>query len=358
VESVVNESRFFPLHGGDIQAASEVFDIPLAQWIDLSTGINPDGYSVPEIPSQFFARLPCDDYPPLRQAARAYYQVQALLPGAGSQIFKETIPRLFEQSCRVAIPDVGYQEHRRCWLACGHRIVEYDGFKPASLGALIEAGAVDCAVVVHPNNPTAATIDIATLDRWRQRLLQSDGLLIVDEAFADCAESNSSLQLDDHEGVIVLRSLGKFFGLAGLRVGFALGDSERLQQLKSLRGLWSVSGVSQYVAALALADQTWQQQAQLQIAVNSDSLYQLLGSYFPAHQLRQSSLFVSLLLPQAEAIALYMGLAQRAILVRFCALNDSSQALLRFGLPAADNVEQHQRFVAALNALAGHTSLT
>jgi hypothetical protein len=83
VESVVNEPRFFPVHGGDIQAASEVFDIPLAQWIDLSTGINPDGYSIPEIPPQFFARLPCDDCPPLQQAARAYYHVQTLLPGAG-----------------------------------------------------------------------------------------------------------------------------------------------------------------------------------------------------------------------------------------------------------------------------------
>jgi hypothetical protein len=117
-------------------------------------------------------------------------------------------------------------------------------FQPASLGALIEAGAVDCAVVVNPNNPTADTIGIATLDRWRQRLLQSDGLLIVDEAFADCAESNSSLQLDDHKGLIILRSLGKFFSLAGLRVDFALGDSERLQQLKSFRGLWSVSGAT------------------------------------------------------------------------------------------------------------------
>jgi cobalamin biosynthetic protein CobC len=126
---------------------------------------------------------------------------------------------------------------------------------------LIEAAEVDCAVVVNPNNPTAATIDIATLDHWRQRLLQFDGLLIVDEAFADCAESNSSLQLDDHKGLIILRSLGNFFGLAGLRVGFALGNSERLQQLKSVRGLWSVSGVSQYVATRALADQAWQQQA-------------------------------------------------------------------------------------------------
>jgi cobalamin biosynthetic protein CobC len=351
VESVVNAPRFSPVHGGDIQAASEAFDIPLAQWIDLSTGINPDGYAIPEIPPQFFARLPCDDYPPLRQAARAYYQVQALLPGAGSQVFIETIPRLLAQPCRVAIPDVGYQEHRRCWLACGHRIVEYDGFQPASLSVLIEAGEVDCAVVVNPNNPTAATIDIATLDHWRQRLLQSDGLLIVDEAFADCAESRSSLQLDDHKGLIILRSLGKFFGLAGLRVGFALGDSERLQQLKSFRGLWSVSGVSQYVATRALADHVWQQQARRQIAVSCDSLYQLLGSYFSTHQLRQSSLFVSLLLPQAHAIALYMGLAQRAILVRYCPLKDSPQALLRFGLPAADNVEQHQRFVAALNAL-------
>jgi hypothetical protein len=87
-------------------------------------------------------------------------------------------------------------------------------------------------------------------------------------------------------------------------------------------------------------------------------LYQLFGSYLPTHQLHQSSLFVSLLLPHAQAIALYMGLARRVILVRYCPLKNSPQALLRFGLPAADNVEQHQRFVAALNALAGRVSLT
>jgi len=87
-----------------------------------------DGCSVPENLPPFYARLPCDDYPPRRQAARAYYHVQALLPGAGTQVFIETIPRLVVQPCRAAIPSVGYQEHRRCWLACGHRIVEYDGF--------------------------------------------------------------------------------------------------------------------------------------------------------------------------------------------------------------------------------------
>jgi cobalamin biosynthetic protein CobC len=351
VDRIIREPSFLPDHGGDIQAASKFFGIPQAQWIDLSTGINPHGYPVPAIPQRFFSQLPCDDYPPLLKAAREYYQVATLLPGAGSQVFIETIPRLLTQPCRVAIPDIGYQEHRHSWLAYGHHVVEYDGFKPQRLGALIESGEIDCAVVISPNNPTAATVDISTLDHWRQQLLQGNGLLIVDEAFTDCEGGNSSLQLADHKGLVVLRSLGKFFGLAGLRVGFALGDSERLQQLKLYRSLWSVSGVSQFVAACALADKTWQQQARQQIVANRDSFYQLLTTYFPAQQLRQSSLFVSLLLNQEQAVALYMGLAKRGILLRYCPLKNSRQALLRFGLPTVGNAQHGQRFVAAMDEL-------
>ncbi|MFT7469457.1 MAG: cobalamin biosynthetic protein CobC [Candidatus Pseudothioglobus sp.] len=341
--------EFLPDHGGDIQAASEVFDILLAQWIDLSTGINPNGYPIPPIPQAFFSELPCDDYPPLLHAAKAYYQVSDVLPGAGSQVFIETIPRLIRHPCRVAIPDIGYQEHRKHWLACGHQVVDYDGFNPQSLSALIEGAAVDCAVVINPNNPTAATIDINTLNHWRQQLLQVNGLLIVDEAFTDCEGLDSALALNDHSGMIVLRSLGKFFGLAGLRVGFALGDGERLQQLKSYRSLWSISGVSQYVATCALADRAWQLRAQRQIAANRDNLYQLLSNYFPTQQLRPSSLFVSLMMDRERAIALYLGLAHRGILLRYCSLKDSTRALLRFGLPAADNIQHNKRFVAAMD---------
>jgi|AntAceMinimDraft_1070359.scaffolds.fasta_scaffold17411_2 cobalamin biosynthetic protein CobC len=351
MDRTINEPRFLPDHGGDIQAASETFDIPLAHWIDLSTGINPDGYPIPAIPQAFFSDLPCDDYSPLMHAAKAYYQTSDLLLGAGSQVFIEAIPRLFSHPCRVAIPDIGYQEHRKRWLACGHQVVEYDGFQPQNLGSLIEKAEVDCAVVINPNNPTTATIDINTLDHWRQRLLQGNGVLIVDEAFTDCDGVDSSLQLVDHRGMIVLRSLGKFFGLAGLRVGFALGDSARLQQLKTYRSLWSVSGVSQYVAARALADRTWQRQAQKQIVATRDRLYQRLTSYFPPHQLHQSSLFVSLVLDQEQANALYMGLAQRGILLRYCSLKNSPRALLRFGLLTANNNQHNQRFVAAMDAM-------
>lgn len=354
----MHEPLFLPDHGGNLQAASDFFGIPLERWIDLSTGINPDGYPAPTIPQAFFSQLPCDDYPPLLAAARAYYQVANLLPGPGTQAFIETIPRVFAQPCRVAIPDTGYQEHRRSWLASGHRIVEYDGFQPHSLGSLIEKGEVDCAVVINPNNPTAATIDIHTLNLWRKRLLQGKGLLVVDEAFTDCDELNNSLQLVDLKGMIVLRSLGKFFGLAGLRVGFAMGDSERLQQLRFYRSLWSISGVSQYVATCALNDKSWQQQARLQIAANRDSLQQILTAYFPAHQLRQSSLFVSLLLDQQHATALYTGLAKRGILLRYCSLNKSRQAILRFGLCATNNIQHKQRFVAAMNDLAGNAALS
>lgn len=351
MDRVIDEPGFLPAHGGDVAAASLAFGIPVDQWLDLSTGINPDVYPVPHVPQSFFSDLPGAYSAQLVEAACDYYGADTLLVGAGSQAFIEIIPRLFSRPSRVAVPDIGFLEHRKCWIAQGHSIVEYDGFQPASLDSKIAADEVDCAVLINPNNPSAARVDVAMLDRWRQLLLARNGILVVDEAFIDCDPDNSCVRISDMRGIIILRSLGKYFGLAGLRVGFALGDPLRLSQIENHLGLWSVSGVAQFVATQALLDRAWQQQARFKLAAARDHLYKLLSHYFTTDQLHQSHSFVSVLLERGQAITLYTALAKKGILLRFWSLSDSRQALLRFGLLPHSDAQSQQRVAQAIEGL-------
>ena len=341
-----------PAHGGNLRRASVEFGIDLDQWLDLSTGINPDGYPIPPIPEECFYRLPGQHEAQLLSFAREFYGAPNLLMGAGSQPFIERLPTLREP-CRVAIPDVGYQEHAWHWQRCGHEVVWYSGFSPAELDERIQAGDVECAVVINPNNPTASVVSLELLLEWRERLAQRQGLLIVDEAFAEMLpgsgeEGSSMAPYSSLPGVCVLRSVGKFFGLAGIRVGFTLASNELLMKLSSGSGLWSVSAVSQYLASQALSDQAWQAQARQRLLANSEWMDSTLRVRFRGQPIFTTPLFASVLLNREEARAVYYALASEGVLTRLWCLPGRGEALIRFGMISAHNSSARARLVEVL----------
>jgi len=210
------------------------YDIPIADWLDLSTGINPNGWPVPEIPSACWARLPEDD-DGLERAAQTYYEAEHLLPVAGSQAAIQTLPRLRPRS-RVAVLDPGYAEHAYAWRNAGHEVaaVAAERLDEALQGS-------DVLLLIHPNNPTGARFSVEQLLDWHARLAARGGWLVVDEAFMDVTSEHNLCRHTAREGLIVLRSLGKFFGLAGARVGFVCAQASLLAQLHGILGPWSVS---------------------------------------------------------------------------------------------------------------------
>ncbi|MCB1703753.1 MAG: threonine-phosphate decarboxylase [Halioglobus sp.] len=317
-------------HGGNIAAAASRFNIPAAHWIDLSTGISPWIWPVPAVPQQVWQQLPYPDGQ-LELAAAAYYgcQREALVAVPGSQYALQYTPALLPAGA-VAIPQRGYAEHRVAWRSAGHRIVEYAD--SAALRGLVEAGSVDHALVINPNNPTAEIIPARQLQDLHMQLQQRGGWLVVDEAFADICAAHSLAATCPQPGLVVYRSLGKFFGLAGVRLGFMLAPQPLCQRMQALMPPWSLSHPARWVGEVALRDRHWQSGQLLRLQQASAQWLQLLRDCVPRLRFVATALFVT---GQGEANycqALYQAMGRRAVLLRvFEAIGGSG--LLRFGLP-------------------------
>lgn len=309
-------------HGGAVRTAAIRYRIPLGEWLDLSTGINPQGWPVPPIPPAVWQRLP-EPEDGLETAAAAYYGTPHLLPVAGSQAAIQALP-LLRPAGRVGVIHPSYAEHAHAWQRAGHQL---ESLPVAELDAAVDR--LDVLVLVHPNNPTALRFPLDVLLDWRARLAARGGWLVLDEAFMDATPADSLAGVADLPGLIVLRSLGKFFGLAGARVGFVLAEPALRDRLQEQLGPWTVSGPTRWITRQALADQQWQTQARAELARTSVRLADLLK--------RQR-------LPLADGTALFQwmptpdaefwqdALARRGILVRRFA----DPPGLRFGLPGSE----------------------
>ncbi|MFZ3153250.1 threonine-phosphate decarboxylase CobD [Pseudomonas sp.] len=324
-------------HGGRLRAAALRYGIALADWLDLSTGIAPYGWPLPAIPASAWARLPEQD-DGLEIAARDYYGVSNLLPVAGSQAAIQALPRLVRDA-RVGIVSPAYAEHAAAWQREGHKLLEI------SEGAIERAlERLDVLLLVNPNNPTGRRIEPKRLLDWHARLAERGGWLVVDEAFIDCTPEYSLAAFSERPGLIVLRSFGKFFAMAGIRLGFVLAQPAVLEPLAELLGPWAISGPSRVVASALLQDHAGQRQQRQRLLADGERLATLLGAqgFAPTGG---CALFQFCCTPQAKE--LHEFLASKGILTRLF----NSPSSLRFGLPADE--PGWQRLQHALTAFAG-----
>ena len=309
-------------HGGQLRAAAARYGIPPEQWLDLSTGINPVPFVPPPVPLDAWARLP-QERDGLEEAAAAYYGTFDLLPLAGSQAAIQALPRM-RAHATVGVLHPGYAEHAHAWRSAGHAVAEL-----AAHDIEAQLDRLDVLVLMQPNNPTGNVFTHEQLRDWHVRLAARGGWLVVDEAFIDATPRESFVTPQMPPGLIVLRSLGKFFGLAGARVGFALAHAGLLEALRDLLGPWSVAGPARFVAQAALLDRTWQVETRARLSQDGARLAQLLrDSGLPPDG--GCALFQRVLADEAEV--LHRQLAQRGILTRLFAQPRS----LRFGLPASE----------------------
>mgnify|MGYP002619632487 CR=1 FL=1 len=310
-----------PQHGGRRREAAQRYGIPLEQWLDLSTGINPRGYPVPNIPAEAWAFLP-EDGDGLESAAAQYYGTHAVLPVAGSQAAIQALPRLLKGR-RVTIASPTYAEHAHAWRDRAPQPVPFDQFCTVSRDA-------DIAIVVHPNNPTAETLPTGQLLDLHRQLAARGGTLIIDEAFADPSPGIELTRPGGVEGLVVLRSLGKFFGLAGARVGFVIAPERLRTALGHLLGPWPIAGPARFVARQALLDTVWQDATRQRLHEDAGRLSSLLQR-LAIGTVRGCALFQQIETPHAAA--LHHHLAGDAILVRLF----SSPSCVRFGLPGTSS---------------------
>lgn len=309
-------------HGGKLRLASVTYGIPIEDWLDLSTGINPHGWPVPPLPPSAWSRLPEDD-DGLEAAARAYYGTDLLLPVAGSQAAIQALPRL-RPPCRVGVLHPGYAEHIHAWRRAGHEV------SAVPVAGLDEAARqVDVLVVINPNNPTGDRVVPEILLEWHAWLAARDGWLVVDEAFMDPIPADSLAPYSTRRGLLVLRSLGKFFGLAGARVGFVLAESSLLDRLRAQLGPWTLAAPSRWVAERALADRVWQEATRGQLVKKAERLAALLSQHGLA---TGGGCALFQWVPAPRAAAVHEWLARQGILIRLF----TEPASLRFGLPGLE----------------------
>ncbi|NMF89446.1 threonine-phosphate decarboxylase CobD [Aromatoleum petrolei] len=320
-------------HGGRLRRAAQHYGIPLADWLDLSTGINPHAWPVPPVPAAAWHRLPEDD-DGLEAAAAAYYGTDQLLSVAGSQPAIQALPVLIPGE-RVTVLAPTYAEHPHAWRGRTLRAVDAE-----EIDAAIDD--TDVLLLVHPNNPSGARFSRERLLGWHARLAARGGWLVVDEAFIDTEPAESLAGAAGRDRLVVLRSLGKFFGLAGARVGFILAPAALRERLADLLGPWTLSGPARHVARAALADRAWQDAMRARLQGEAARLATLLrrnGLGEPTGP----ALFQWVRRPDAQAV--HDRLARAGILVRLF----EEPASLRFGLPPDE--AGWSRLAAALDSL-------
>lgn len=324
-------------HGGDLSLAIERFGGSAVDWLDLSTGINPHHYPVPkELSFGTWTSLPSRvAEEQLISAARRAYQVPAhlgLAAAPGTQILLSLLPSILPKG-PAALASPTYPSHKAVW--------QRDGRMPMELSSVYALPAdAKIVILVNPNNPDGQLIDVKSLLEIAGTLTERGGYLVVDEAFADVIPGASILPHLRDENVVVLRSFGKFFGLAGLRLGFLAGPQLIVEKLSGLLESWSVSGPALEIGARALRDTEWQEatvrrlvdeMADLTIAVSEQQLSVFGGTPLYA------------LAGLRDAKGLHEALARRHIWTR---IFDYAPTWIRLGLPGG--AENLQRLTNAL----------
>ena len=313
------------LHGGELAAARRLFPDAPEPFLDLSTGINPISYPLPHLSPDLFARLPQGEaLAALAAAAANAYGLPSaahVVCAPGTQILLPLVAGLIGSgSAAVATPT--YSEHARAAALCGHRVAELADIDPVPDANLV--------LVANPNNPDGRLFDKTDLTVLAKRLQARHGLLVVDEAFMDVVPPDASMASEvARGGIVVLRSFGKFFGLAGLRLGFALAAPEVATRLRARLGPWAVSGPALAIGAKALADRAWIEDTRHRLAGGIARLDQILA----AAKLEIVGGTMLFRLVRAHATDLFEHLGRSGIFVRIFPENPT---WVRFGQPAAD----------------------
>jgi cobalamin biosynthetic protein CobC len=324
------------LHGGDLDAARRLFPSAPEPFIDLSTGINPNPYPLPRFPTDLFARLPAPDAVSALAAvaARAYGAPSAahVVPAPGTQILLPLVAALVRPG-RAAVLTPTYGELSRAAALAGHSV--------KAVRALDDIGDARLVMIANPNNPDGRLHRKDALIALADALRTCGGVLVVDEAFMDVGPPDASLAAELSPGnIVVLCSFGKFFGLAGIRLGFALTAPPMAARLSATLGPWAVSGPALAVGVKALADAAWIEGTRSRLAKAAKRLDAILISA-GLEIVGGTSLFRLARTPAAQALFHHLGRA--GILTR---VFPDRKEWLRFGLPGS--TRQWRRLQAAM----------
>ena len=318
-------------HGGNLDVACRRFGGRPEDWIDLSTGINRRPYPVGELQPRHWTALPSRaEIEALHEAARSAYRTSgSVLALAGAQAAIQLLPRLAPPGvARILAPT--YNEYAPMLAVASWRVEE--------VGNIDALAGADLTIVVNPNNPDGQRHDPKRLIA----LLSKVKRLIVDESFADAVPGLSLAAESGQGGLLILRSFGKFYGLAGLRLGFVLGHEADVAALATMAGPWPISGAAIEIGRRALLDRGWAEATRARLTRDCARLDEL------AREIRWKLIGgtpLFRLYETADAIVAQEQLARAKIWSR---VFSGKPGWLRLGLPGDES--EWTRLAAALSA--------
>ena len=342
------------VHGGDLISASKASGIPLENWLDLSTGISPYAYPINSLPADAFTKLPYIDRSFIK-SVKTYYGSDDFVALPGTQTAIHLLPNLLSK-LPVLLPDIGYQEHAQAWQKSGNTLDYYSAMDKKTAHQEIELklnqNSGQHLVIINPNNPSTLCFTPQQLILWATKL-ENDAYLIIDEAFIDSSPQMSLIPYLSNNvtnNIIVLRSFGKFFGLAGIRLGFMFASEDKLGLVEAHLPLWSVNGPALHLATLALNDAQWQTDHQNKL-VESEQLTRTLFEALAYHSCAHQRLFSSYTFPKKLALIIFECFYLEGILLRLIELSEDL-SIIRIGrIKVEDQTAQH-RIRSVLDKLA------
>ena len=342
-DEIVEQPKVVEPHGGNISALMAKYPNAQRPFIDLSTGINPYSYPIPPIQQEWIRLLPeAKQVNRVRKSAAQYYGLEDntnLVIGSGMQqmMFSLACLRLrLRGPATINIVSPTYNEHARVWTAAGHAVYEVANINDAASG--------DVVVVCNPNNPDGRTYKPDELTALATQLHQRNAWLVVDESFMDIIPDFSLAKLaSTSDNIVVFRSCGKFFGVAGLRVSCAIAWESCANWLTAAVGPWPISTAACNVLPAMFADAAWIQSTRTTLVKEAVQWRGMLASYFTL--VGFTPFFTLVDVPHAEQW--YEKFVTHGIAVRRFEYN---QRWLRIGLPAKADLPRLQATLAAGSA--------
>ena len=311
-------------HGGDLTEAQRLYNhILIDNWIDLSTGINSNSYDNLDIDLSDLDKLPTRySYDKLISVAKSYYDVcdaSGICISSGAQSLINILPYMFNIKKNIAILSPTYSEHALSWKKANFSIRE--------INQIDQISNEDIVVVTNPNNPDGLVYSHSNIEDIYGKIVINNGLLIIDESFIDVTPELSFVNKIKNRNIIVLKSFGKFFGLAGLRLGFAIGNQEQISNLKNMLGPWPASTIALSIATKAMLDINWIVSTRLSLLKLSKELNIILST--SGYNIIGSTAFFTLI-SMENVINLHSELADKGIWTR---VFDYNNQWLRIGVP-------------------------
>jgi threonine-phosphate decarboxylase len=356
------------MHGGDVWRVAEEFGIPAWDILDFSSNINPRG--LPARAAERLARDACDSrllglYPDpsarrLRKALseRLSVPAAAIVVGPGAEALLTPILRSL-QSRRALVPVPAFSEYRR---VCEQQGIEFAPFllersecfrTPVDrLSQHLHAAPSGVVILNNPHNPTGSILEAHEVRRIRESANASGATLLLDEAFIDYAP-HASLARDAAAGpgLVVLRSLTKFYGCPALRVGHAIAHPESIRRIEAMSPTWPVTQLAIDALAEAVADREFEE---VSLRENSEAREVLVESLsalgmvvFPS---AANYLFLELPASMPAASQLRTNLIEKhRILIRDC---DSYEGLApaRYVRVAVRSPQENRSLIQAMAA--------